>query len=223
MSKIDENIIRTLLQFRQAPSITLQHVRASAGHGFDRGALNKTARIVLLNGVGSAGKSSIARALQTMTVEPFLHVQMDAFMDMLPEALHAHPDGFTYETVQDGGKPAVVIKTGPVGERALRGMRHAVAAMAAQGNNLIVDDVMLGSTAAEYAALLAPYAVFRVGVFAPLDVLEAREGRRGDRSIGLARWQYDRVHKGITYDLEIDTSTATPTACARLIKDTFRL
>ncbi|MGN6146630.1 MAG: phosphotransferase-like protein, partial [Mesorhizobium sp.] len=33
--------------------------------------------ILLLNGVGSAGKGSIARALQAITREPFLHVQMD--------------------------------------------------------------------------------------------------------------------------------------------------
>ncbi|MDE1996547.1 MAG: chloramphenicol phosphotransferase, partial [Rhizobiaceae bacterium] len=35
------------------------------------------AKILLLNGVGSAGKSSIARALQAIAAEPFLHVQMD--------------------------------------------------------------------------------------------------------------------------------------------------
>ncbi|MGH6929884.1 MAG: phosphotransferase-like protein, partial [Dongiaceae bacterium] len=38
--------------------------------------LSGTARIVLLNGAGSVGKSSIARALQTIATEPFLHVQM---------------------------------------------------------------------------------------------------------------------------------------------------
>ena len=185
--------------------------------------MNTTARIVLLNGAGSAGKSSIARALQTITIEPFLHVQMDTFMEMLPEAYRDHPDGFAYETVPDDGRPLVIIRTGPVGARNLRGMRHAVAAMAEQRNNLIVDDVMLGSTAAEYAELLSRFGVFTVGVFAPLDVLEARERHRDDRLIGLARWQYDRVHEGMKYDLEIDTATATPMECAERIKEKFRL
>lgn len=45
--------------------------------------MNRVARIVLLNGVGSAGKTSVAKALRTIADEPFLHVQMDAFMDML--------------------------------------------------------------------------------------------------------------------------------------------
>jgi chloramphenicol 3-O phosphotransferase len=95
--------------------------------------------------------------------------------------------------------------------------------MASQGNNLIVDDVIMGSAKQEYAELLAAFEVFLVGVFAPLDVLEARERERGDRLIGLARWQYDRVHRDITYDLEIDTSAATPLACAHRIRETFRL
>jgi chloramphenicol 3-O phosphotransferase len=180
-------------------------------------------RIVLLNGVGSAGKSSIAKALQTMTAEPFLHVRMDAFLDMLPEALQDHPDGFAYEAIVEDGKPLIAIHTGPAGEQLMRGMRHAVVAMAAEGNNLIVDDVMLDGTGAEYARLLSGFEVFRVGVFAPLDVLEARERERGDRLIGLARWQYVRVHAGMAYDLEIDTSRATPVECARLIKNRFGL
>jgi len=180
-------------------------------------------RIVLLNGVGSAGKRSIAKALQAITREPFLHVAMDAFLDMLPEAYQNHPDAFSYETVEQDGKPEVVIRTGPVGERTLSGMRHAIAAMAAQGNDLIVDEVLLGEEKAEYARLLAPFEVFLVGVFAPLDVLEARERGRGDRLIGLARWQYERVHQGMTYDLEVDTSRATAMDCARLIKRRFGL
>ena len=60
------------------------------------------------------------------------------------------------------------------------------------------------------AKLLAAFEVFRVGVFAPLDILEARERQRGDRLIGLARWQFDRVHKDMKYDLEVDTSSASP-------------
>jgi chloramphenicol 3-O phosphotransferase len=185
--------------------------------------LNTTARIVLINGVGSAGKGSIAKALQTITTDPFLHVEMDAFLQMLPETCVGHPDGITFETVQHEGKPEVIIRTGPVADQAFRGMRHAIAAMAAQGNNLIVDDVMVKGQMAEYVTLLSAFDLFLVGVFAPLDILEARERQRGDRMIGLARWQYDRVHEGMTYDLELDTSSATPIECANLIKQKFDL
>ncbi len=181
------------------------------------------ARIVILNGVGGAGKGSIAKALQAIATDPFLHVEMDAFLDMLPEASFGHPDGIIFETARQDGKPVVIIRTGPIAQRAFRGMRHAIAAMAVQGNNLIVDDVMLDNEIAEYKSLLAAFEVFLVGVFASLDVLEARERQRGDRMIGLARWQYHRVHRGKTYDLELDTGSATAMECAKLIKQKFRL
>ncbi|MDP3746426.1 MAG: hypothetical protein Q8Q88_05180 [Phenylobacterium sp.] len=96
--------------------------------------------------------------------------------------------------------------------------------MAAQGNNLVVDDVMIGQgEAAEYRRILSGHAVRLVGLFAPLEVLEARERARGDREIGLARWQYDRVHRDIAYDLELDTSATTPLENAEKIRDAFGL
>jgi len=181
------------------------------------------ATVILLNGVGSAGKSSIAKALQTITAEPFLHVAMDAFLDMMPARYWDHPDGLVFETAQQDGKPSVVIRSGPVADRTLRGMRQSIAAMARAGNNLIVDDVLLENEMADYASLLADVTLHAVGVFAPLDVLEARERERGDRLIGLARWQYGRVHHGKRYALELDTSNATPLECAALIKQRFGL
>lgn len=180
--------------------------------------------IIILNGVGSVGKTSTTRALQAITAEPFLHVALDAFIDMLPARLIGHPDGLTFDTAEAHGQPCVAIGSGPVVARAMRGMRRAVAAMAAEGNNLIIDEVMLGQDKArDYRDLLSGYTLRFVGLFAPLEVLEARERARGDRLIGLARWQFDRVHRGMTYDLEIDTNTHTPEACARLICDSFGL
>ncbi len=98
-------------------------------------------------------------------------------------------------------------------------MRHAIGAMAGQGNNLIVDDVIMSAEEQqEYRDLLAAFDPFFVALLAPLEIIEARERARGDRMLGLARWQYDRVHAGLTYDLEIDTANASPMQCARRIK-----
>jgi chloramphenicol 3-O phosphotransferase len=181
-------------------------------------------QIVILNGIGSVGKSSTARALQAIAAEPFLHVAMDAFFAMVPERLVGHPDGIVFETTHADGQPMVAIRPGPVMDRTMRGMRHAIAAMARAGNNLIVDDVMLGGgEVQEYRDLLAELAPRFVGLFAPLDVLEARERARGDRRIGLARWQYARVHAGVAYDLEIDTTAASALECAHKIKAAFQL
>jgi chloramphenicol 3-O phosphotransferase len=177
-------------------------------------------QVIILNGVGSVGKSSTAKALQAMASKPFLHVAMDAFLDMLPERMFDHPDGLMFETTHHDGKPIVAIRTGPILERAMRGMRHAVAAVAAQGNNLIVDEVMIEpQIVQEYRSLLRNCDLYLVGLIAPLDVLEARELSRGDREVGLARWQYFRVHRDMVYDLEVDTTAILPAECARLICD----
>ncbi len=182
-----------------------------------------SARIVLLNGVGSAGKSSIAKALQGITATPFLHVAMDAFLEMLPPALWDHDDGYRLVADEEDGQPSLAIHEGPVGRRLMAGMRGAVAALAAAGSDIILDEVLLGDTAADYRRVLAPFTVHWVGVMAPLAVLEARERQRGDRALGLARWQYTRVHQGVTYDLEVDSSQMSADQAAATIKDRFGL
>ncbi len=182
-----------------------------------------SATIVILNGVGSAGKSSIAKALQGMTARPFLHVSMDAFFEMLPPEYFDNPESFQFVNGSEDGHPSVEIRTGPVGARLMDGMRRAIAALASAGNDLIVDDVMLGDEDQAYRRLLAPYHTHWVGIHASLAVLEERERLRGDRIIGLARWQFARVHAGKVYDLEIDTALSSAEDCARLIKERFEL
>lgn len=186
--------------------------------------------IILLNGVSSVGKSSICRVLQQIADEPFLYMEMDAYLAAMPPKYHDHPDGLSYEKGEADGRPTIFVRTGIVAERTLSGMRHAAAAMAGQGNNLIIDEVFFGdrdngfcNPVAEYRRLLSSYTLKMVGVFAPLNVIEAREAVRGDRMIGMARWQFDEVHQGMTYDLEIDASIATPDACAGRIKAAFGL
>lgn len=177
----------------------------------------QTAKIILLNGVGSSGKTSLAHALQAMSQDVFLHVQMDTFLSMLPIRYLDDPDGFTFASSTVDGKNIVSIDSGPVARQAMRGMRHAIVALAAEGNNLIVDEVLLGDEKKEYAALLAPFHLMTVGVYCELQVVEERERQRGDRLVGLARWQYDKVHTGMTYSVMVDTSKATPEECAKIV------
>lgn len=180
-------------------------------------------RVIILNGVGSSGKSSIAKALQQIAREPYLHVEMDAFIDMLPPSAFGQSSGLLFETLEQDGRAAVAIKSGPVIGRLMRGMRRAIAALAAAGNNLIVDDVWWEEEQADYRSVLEGIETRFVAIHASLDELEARERERGDRIIGLARWQFGRVHGGVEYDLEIDTEGATPMECAEAIKETFGL
>ena len=182
-----------------------------------------TARIVLLNGVGSVGKTSIAKALQRIASRPMLHVQMDAFLEMLPPGTFGRPEFYRFETTIEDGHPVTAIEAGPVMDRLMRGMRLSVAAMAAGGLDLVVDDVFWRDELADYRALLAPFEFHAVSLIASLEVLEARELARGDRDLGLARWQFGRIPTGDGYDLTIDTSRTSPEACATRIKESFGL
>ncbi|WP_165760080.1 phosphotransferase-like protein [Acetobacter cibinongensis] len=95
-------------------------------------------QVIILNGVGSVGKTSMAQALQDIIDRSFLHVSMDVFLGMLPKRMFGHPAGMIFETAMDQGAPSAIIHTGEVMARATRGMRHAVAAMTSVGNSVIV-------------------------------------------------------------------------------------
>ena len=57
----------------------------------------------------------------------------------MPASMFEGPGGLTFDTIQEDGKPSVVIETGPVAARVFLGMRFAIAAMARHGNDLIVE------------------------------------------------------------------------------------
>jgi chloramphenicol 3-O phosphotransferase len=182
------------------------------------------ARVVVLNGVSSVGKTTTAREIQRLAKAPFLHMAMDTFLDMLPPRVLNHADGWSFETQIQDGRPAIAIHSGILVTRMLAGMRRSVAAMASQGNNVVVDDVMFEPGEDEdYRAVMRGHDLKIVALHAPLEVIESRERARGDREIGLARWQYERVHLNRRYDLEFDTSAESAEACAARIVQAFDL
>lgn len=63
--------------------------------------------------------------------------------------------------------------------------------------------------------------ILYVKVSCPLPTLEQREQARGNRTIGLASFQYHRMHHDSLYDVEVDTSLQTPDTCAARILTTL--
>ncbi|WP_084420031.1 chloramphenicol phosphotransferase CPT family protein [Henriciella litoralis] len=182
------------------------------------------AKIVILNGTSSAGKSTLAGAIQRFASGPVLRVSMDDFLEMMPPRFANDDEAFSFQLVP-GAEPAEVeIGTGSYGAALMRGMRTSVAALADQGLDLVVDDVMLGADdQAHYREVLAKHSVTFVAVRCSLETAEQRERARGDRDIGMARWQYSRVHAGHDYDLEVWTDEETAEVCARMIVEAARL
>ncbi|MFN4186032.1 MAG: chloramphenicol phosphotransferase CPT family protein [Hyphomonas sp.] len=182
------------------------------------------ATIIILNGTSSSGKSSLAQALQQAAAKNLLHVQMDAFLSMQPSRLNNHPDAFVFLPVEGTDPPEIAIETGAFCQQLLDGMRRSVRALADAGLDLIVDDVWLQDNEQDaYEALLREHTVHFVGVYASLEACEARERVRGDRDLGQARWQHSRVHVNARYDLEVDTTEASPELTAEVIAKRFGL
>jgi chloramphenicol 3-O phosphotransferase len=198
--------------------------------------------VVLLNGTSSAGKTSIAKALQAIMDTPYLHTGIDHFLPRIPARFTQVSDGIHPATADyflmvyqdnaprrqatiEGGETAygegtlADVRIGPAGVKLLAGMYHAVAALAAAGVDVILDDVIYDPRVLEAAvrALRAARVLF-VGLRLPLAVAERRERDRGDRGPGGAALFYDRVHAHGRYDLELDTAALDPMTCAVRIK-----
>lgn len=173
-------------------------------------------QVIVLNGVSSSGKTTLAKAIQKYGEDIWLHVAMDNFVAMLPDGREFDRDWFPVTEVQIDGETYPQIGNGPRGDALLVRMRELVGRLAESGFNVAVDEVADAPAIADYRQRLGS-ACFVVKVDAPLSELERRERERGDRLIGLAREQSARIHEGITYDLEVDTHTDTPDSLARKV------
>ena len=159
---------------------------------------------IVLNGTSSAGKSTLARALQHERPEVWVHLPVDAFLSMLPiEERPADVSG-EFSTIA-------------------RGIHDAMGAMARSGNRVIIDHVLeVPRWGAELRQALADVPQLWVGVRCALDELDRREAARGDREIGQARSQL-HVHDGVDYDIEIETSALDPVGCAAVVSQRLDL
>jgi len=154
-------------------------------------------KVIFLNGTSSSGKSTTAKLLQQRLDEAFLHVQMDDFFNMVPI-------GYKDDIEVCG--------------RMLAGFHRSIAALVKTNNNVIVDHVLFHDAwLKECAELLRDDYVLFVGVHCLLPELERREKERADRGEGWAREQYEVIHIGKVYDVEVDTSVSTPEECVEQI------
>ncbi len=149
--------------------------------------------IILLSGTTCSGKTTLSRALQRRLSLParlFLHIEADRFVPHLPEDVgHGQPSPMS------------------------RALHRAIVAFAEQGFDLIVDGILpygRPDDIADALSVFQRYRLCRVGVHCSLDVLEQRERGRPQREPGWARQQFQDLHAGATYDIEVDTTAASP-------------
>ncbi len=156
---------------------------------------------IVLNGASSSGKTSIARAIQRLSRTPVLHASLDTFTDM-----------FHWPAIIE---PEVRGECHRIG---VANFHAALPILAASRFPVVVDHVFeLHAWFEDCGKALKSKRIYFVGVRCPAAILEERERARGDRKPGLARSQFDRVHEGKPYELEVDTSIRSPDECAAAI------
>ncbi|MHC3472095.1 chloramphenicol phosphotransferase CPT [Streptomyces sp. 7R007] len=167
-----------------------------------------TTQVIVLNGGSSSGKSGIVRCLQAVLPEPWLACAIDAFVASLPASLQAAL------VSADGG-----VHVGPEFRALQTAWQEGVAATARAGARVVIDDVFLGGTHSQegWRKALGGLDVLWVGVRCEPAVAAGREIARGDRVPGMAERQAELVHRGVVYDVEVDTTRAESLECARTI------
>lgn len=183
--------------------------------------------VILLVGPSCAGKSTLAKAIQALSAEPYLVQSLDGLFAATPDewggsGRHSR-DGFRYDWSASpaAGGPAVRrIAYGPVGWGLLQGFHRAVAAFAGAGVDVVVDDMLLDlEVLADWACVLEAVPTLLVNVSAPKSELLRREAARAlHPTPGLVAGHFD-LHQTIAADVRIDTSALAPQDAARTLLD----
>lgn len=155
--------------------------------------------IIVLNGVSSSGKSTLAKKL-VKELPDFFHLSIDDF-DLVIDKMEDRT-----------GKRLIPVSTEYFFHRTIQMFSD-------KGINLVVDQILHDSeTILDFEETMQEYPVILVGVHCSILELEKREESRGDRHSGLAKFQLQFVHQQKeNYTVEVDTSVDTLSSCVQKI------
>lgn len=169
--------------------------------------------IVLLNGTSSAGKTSISIELTNQKEILFHHLSIDDFFHNYNDFINnKFPDIEPTREVNDQDVAQILFDP-------IASMYYATIKLFSEmGLNVIVDTVLDNDKRFnDYLDVLFDHPTLFVGVICSKEELIRREQIRGDREIGLANSQFDKVYCFNEYDLEVNTEELNPTECAEKI------
>jgi chloramphenicol 3-O phosphotransferase len=173
---------------------------------------DQVTQIIVVNGGSSSGKTGITRCLQAILSRPWIRLGVDDLIEALPAKLMQSDVGV--ELGKDGE-----VEVGAGFREAEAAWTAGIAAMARVGGRVIIDDVFLSGKESQdrLREHLQGLDVLWVGVRCDPEIAAGREIARGDRVPGMAASQAEKVHKGVVYDVEVDTSHTESVECARAI------
>lgn len=185
-------------------------------------------KIILLNGPSSAGKSSIVKAIQWISSKPWLSFGVDSFIAAMPSKYSpggalAHEGINFISGLDENGHTITKVESGHYWIKISKSIRSSLQQLVNDGLDIIIDEVTWEKEELEeYFSLFKDHSICYVTVNCDLVKIEEREIIRGDRSIGLARYELPKIKNMDNYwkaDLTIDTTNKTPFENAKLILD----
>ncbi|MBQ4898751.1 AAA family ATPase [Paenibacillus sp. Marseille-P2973] len=169
--------------------------------------------IVLLNGTSSSGKTSISNELVNQKEILFHHLSIDDFFNNFNEFVDKKfPDLKPTREVDDQAVAQIIFD--PIASM----FYSTIKLFSEMGLNVIADTVIDNDKSFNQCldAFFDQPTLF-IGVMCSKEELMRREQIRGDRQIGLANSQFDKVYCFNEYDLEVNTEELSPIECAKKI------
>lgn len=164
-------------------------------------------RIIFLNGVTSAGKTSIVEALQERDDIFFYVVANDLFQEMVGEK-YLQQDYWKYLS-------EVIIM-----------MYHTARLYSDMGKNVLIDGILVEREEIkphyrQLLEILKDNPLDIVEVYCPLEICRQRNIDRGDRYESQSEEQHALMAENIQYSVTVDTSVHSSAECADIIVNTL--
>ncbi len=153
-------------------------------------------KAIILNGTSSSGKTSLAKALQKELDGPYLHCQMDSFLNMI------YVERFPNEKLSG----------------VIEAFMESSKCLLDKGYDVIIDTVFQPENMKIFLDFLKDHSVTTVAVKASLPILQQREKARGDREIGQAESQFRSNIYSFNHKIEIDTTNQNLAEASRILK-----
>ena len=166
----------------------------------------KKGRIIILNGVSSSGKTTLAKVLQDRSPIPLYKLDIDDFILMSPEKFN------DYEHNDFSVQYAFASK-----------IFHVVKLFSDMGFDMVVPHMFFKNTDTlkEFKVLLKDYPVLIVNITCPVEELNKRELSRGDRNPGSAEEQLQLLETQFDNSITVNNFESTNEECAEMIIKSF--
>lgn len=175
--------------------------------------------VIILNGTGSSGKSTISKELLKIIPEPTVYHSFDTIIPtLLP-----HSDSFI--PAMDPKKKNYIRRLDSElmknisnnGKSLLPLVYEFIPILSNGGFNVIVDTLLPNKCIEPLLKIINNIPTYMIKIYCPKNELLKREQKRNDRKPGAALKMYNKVHEDLIYDFEIDSSLSSSKSSAEEI------